>query len=129
MPPELQHYIFAYMSAILRNMGHFPIIVGGVEDHVHILMGYNINQNIPDLVRELKTATSKMINGSGKIPYTFAWQRGYAVFSYSHSHIDRVASYISNQAEHHRRRSFREELSEIYKQYDVVYDERYAFDI
>lgn len=129
IPSKLLPNVFAYMSTVLRNMGHFPVIIGGVEDHVHILVGYNVNQSVPDMVRELKTSTSKMISRSGETRYPFGWQRGYACFSYSHSHIKTVSSYIFRQADHHKRHTFREELSEIYRLYGVDYDDRYAFDI
>lgn len=121
--------IFAYLSTVLRNMGHFPVIIGGIADHVHILTGYNVNQPIPEMMREIKTATTKMINRSGKINYSFGWQRGYACFSYSHSQIGSVASYISNQAVHHKKQNFREELIKLYELYDVDYNKDYAFDI
>lgn len=128
LPPLVQDRIYRYMVTVLRDKGHFPIAVGGTENHVHILIDYNISHPIPDMVRELKTCVTKLINTNHLIPFQFAWQRGYACFSYSASQVDAVKNYITHQAEHHSKMTLRDEMVAIYHRFGVEYDEKYVFD-
>jgi len=98
-----------------------------MPDHVHILLGYNPNQLLTDLVRDIKAVTSKFINDHRWIYGKFEWQAGYGAFSYSKSEIDNVIKYIDSQEKHHARRSFREEFMELLKTFNVDYDEHYLF--
>lgn len=128
-PPLVQDRIYRYMATVLRDKGHFPIAVGGTENHVHILIDYNLSHPIPDMVRELKTCVTKLINTNHLIPFQFAWQRGYACFSYSASHVSAVKNYITHQAEHHNKMTLREEMIAIYQRFGVEYDEKYVFEV
>ena len=119
--------IHAYISRILMNQGQDPIIVGGVEDHVHILLAYSGNILISDLVKEIKLGTSSYIKKHCMMPYKFEWQRGYACLSYSHSHIDAVRNYIANQETHHKRQSMRDEICGILSKFAISYDANYIF--
>ena len=76
LPPLTQDRVHSYMATVLRDKGHFPVAIGGTENHVHILIDYNLSQPIPDMVRELKTSVTKFINSNHLIPFQFAWQRG-----------------------------------------------------
>ena len=117
--------IHAYMGGVLRRMGHIPLCIGGTEDHVHILISYNMNQLIPDLVREVKTSTSRFIAAQRFVRCKFEWQAGYACLSCSQSHVEAVEKYISNQFEHHRHTSLDDEIVRIMDKYDIPYDLRY----
>ncbi|MBD5331617.1 MAG: transposase [Bacteroides sp.] len=123
--PEWQKEIHAYLSGILSRRGHIPVIVGGVENHVHLLFRYNITELIPDLVRELKTNSGKFISTKFPLHGRFYWQGGYGCFSVSYSKLDNVKSYIANQTQHHGQRTFREEMVGFLKGYNVDFDERY----
>lgn len=79
--------VHSYISGTLRQMGHHVHRVGGIDSHVHILIGYNIVQPIPELMRQLKANSSRFINDSHIIPYKFSWQPGYGCFSHSRSQI------------------------------------------
>lgn len=129
LTPLVQDRIYRYMATVLRDKGHFPIAVGGTENHVHILIDYNLSHPIPEMVRELKTCVTKLINTNHLIPFQFAWQRGYACFSYSASHVSAVKNYITHQAEHHNKMTLREEMIAIYQRYGVEYDEKYVFEV
>jgi hypothetical protein len=83
---------------------------------------------LSDLVREVKKSSNEFINEENFTRYKFSWQEGYGVFSYSHSHLDRVIRYIMNQKKHHSRKTFREEYLEFLEKFNVPYDERYLFD-
>tara|TARA_R110002072_G_scaffold172205_1_gene326128 strand:+ start:28237 stop:28680 length:444 start_codon:yes stop_codon:yes gene_type:complete len=114
----------AYLGGIVRELTGIPLSVGGVEDHVHLLVGLKTTHCIADFMRELKKSTSRWIHDDiGYKP--FEWQNGYAVFSLSPSAIPEVRRYIENQEEHHRKRTFREELIEMLDRAGVKYDPRY----
>ncbi len=126
--PSYQPRIHAYMAQALLGMGHLPVIVGGVADHIHILMCYSGKQSLPDMVRDLKINTAKFINGQRMTGCHFQWQKGYACFSYSHSHVPAVKNYILNQYEHHKGCTFREEVRRMLNLYGVEYEEEYLFE-
>lgn len=125
--PAIRSDVYAYIAAILRDMGHIPIEIGGTDDHIHILLSYNINQSIPDLVRQVKACSSKMIKR--KIPSNrpFAWQTGYGVFSYSKSQLPHVRAYISNQVAHHKNMTMEEEFERFLQKFGTQYQREYIF--
>ena len=104
------------------------ISIGSMPDHLHILIGYNVNQNIPDLVEQIKTASNHWIKEQKFTNFKFNWQNGYGAFSHSRSQIDSVARYVLNQEEHHKKRSFREEYIDILKKMDIQFKDEYLFD-
>ncbi len=117
-----------YTTKIIQSNGHKLIAIGSMPDHIHIFIGYNLNQTIPDLVEDIKTSSNKWINNNNLSRYKFDWQIGYGAFTHSHSQIDKVAKYVLNQEEHHKIKSFREEYMEILKKLDIKYNEKYLFD-
>ncbi len=96
--------------------------VGGVEDHVHALLGLKPSHCISDFVRELKKASS--VWAQDKEPQ-FQWQEGYAIFAVSFSQMDSVIRYIRRQEEHHRKRTFVDELKDLLEKHKIKYDEKY----
>ena len=120
--------VFKCMTGIIKNKGHKPIIINGVSDHVHILVGFVPSGSISDLVRDIKNNSSKYINDHNFLHGKFAWQGGYGVFSYSHSQLGGVCNYISNQEQHHKKASFRDEYLEFLRKFDIDFDDRYLFD-
>ncbi|MDX1963041.1 MAG: IS200/IS605 family transposase [Pirellulales bacterium] len=117
-----------YLGGIIKGEGGLPIQIGGVADHVHLLIKLKPTIVIPDLLRQLKANSSKWINathgGAGK----FHWQDGYAIFSVSQSNADIVGKYILSQPEHHREIAYQEELLLLLKKHQVDYDERYLWE-
>ena len=128
LSPEIRTRLFDYMSGIVRGEKGVTIAIGGVEDHVHLLFGWRTDEAISVLMRNLKANSSKWIHQSYPELREFRWQEGYAIFSVSESQVDRVKSYIANQEDHHRVKSFQEELVEFLKAHNVPYDERYLND-
>jgi REP element-mobilizing transposase RayT len=92
-----------YITGIVQNHRHKMLAIGSMPDHLHILIGYNLNQLIPDLVEEIKTSTNSWIKGKRLSKFKFEWQKGYGAFTHSHSQIDLVAKYILSQEEHHKK--------------------------
>jgi REP element-mobilizing transposase RayT len=117
-----------YMTGIVQNHQHKMLAVFCMIDHVHILIGYNVNQLIPDLVEELKTSSNAWIKNKRFTKFKFEWQKGYGAFTYSHSQIDTVVKYILNQEKHHKKKSFREEYLEMLEKNDVTFNQEYLFD-
>ena len=128
LPPTIRTRVHAYIAETLRRLGHHPIKVGGVQNHVHILVDYSPSQSIPEMVRDTKASTTKFINSQRFIPFLFAWQRGYACFSHSPSQIPDVKSYVEHQNEHHNNMSLRDEIVKLYTRYGIEYNEEYIFE-
>ncbi len=117
-----------YMAGIIKEKEQKPIIVNGMPDHIHAFIGLKPSMRISDLVRDIKNNSSKFINEKGFVRGKFNWQEGYGVFSYSHSHIERVYNYILNQEEHHRKKSFKEEYLDLLKKFEIEFKEEYVFE-
>jgi hypothetical protein len=83
---------------------------------------------ISDFIKEIKVESNEFITNKKWIRGKFSWQEGYRVFSYSHSHIDRVLKYILNQEEHHKRKNFRQEYHHLPEKFEIPFEEKYLFD-
>jgi putative transposase len=115
-----------YIGGTIRGLGGFPEEVGGVADHVHLLMGLKATHCLADVMRELKKASSIWVHKEiGSSSQMFAWQEGYAAFTVSATARAAVRKYIAGQEEHHRTRSFREELIEMLGKAGIEYDPKY----
>ena len=125
---EYRKEIFSYMSGIITNLNHKSIIINGIDDHVHILLGLNPAKTISDTVWEIKRSTSLFINEKKWFKNKFNWQDGYGGFSYSRSQIDKVYKYIQNQQQHHHRQTFKEEYTEFLKKFEIEYDQQFLFE-
>ena len=124
----LRQRIHAYLAGTCRNLHSPSLIVGGVEDHVHLLLRLGKELNVSTLVRELKRESSKWIKALDPDLRAFYWQQGYGAFSLSPSHVDPLKKYIASQEEHHRRETFQDEFRRLLKKYGIDYDERYVWD-
>lgn len=120
--------VFKYISGIITAKGQKSIIVNGVSDHLHVFVGLKPSMQISDLIRDIKNNSSKFINDQKYLRSKFEWQKGYGVFSYSASHIDRVYQYIANQELHHQKMTFQDEYISLLKKFQIEYDEKYHFD-
>ena len=105
-------------------MGGIAEGIGGTADHVHLLVGLKATHCLADVLRELKKASSLWVHEELKI-LGFAWQEGYAAFTVSATSRKQVLSYIANQEDHHRVKSYREELIELLERAGIEYDPRY----
>ena len=118
----------AYLAGITRNLECPPLIVGGVEDHVHLLCRLGKQISISDLLRTLKRDSSKWIKGEEPRLGDFYWQDGYGAFSISPSHVDELTRYIATQEEHHRHETFQDEFRRLLEKYGLAWDEKYVWD-
>jgi REP element-mobilizing transposase RayT len=120
--------VFKYMAGIIKGKGQKPIIVNGVENHVHVFVGLEPSMSISDLVRDIKNNPTNFINEQKYVDKRFQWQKGYGAFSYAHSQINDVYQYILNQEAHHAKKTFHEEYLDFLQKFEIEYDERYLFD-
>ncbi|AFH48959.1 Transposase [Ignavibacterium album JCM 16511] len=125
---NLREEIFRYISGVIKEKGHKPIIVNGYSDHVHCFVGLKPSVAISDLVRDIKNNSSKFINEKKYLRGKFNWQEGYGVFSYSHSQIKKVYDYILNQEIHHKKKSFKEEYLELLRKFEIEFKPEYLFE-
>ena len=116
-----------YITGIIQNNGHKLIAIGSMPDHIHIFIGYNLNQTIPHLVEKIKTSSNHWITNKNLTRFKFYWQKGYGAFSHSHSQVDIVAKYVLNQEEHHRKKSFRKEYIEMLNDFKITFKDEYTF--
>lgn len=119
---------FKYMAGIIKEKSQKSIIVAGVTDHVHLLIGLKPAMALSDLVRDVKNNTTNFINDKKFIKGKFSWQEGYGAFSYSHSQLDTVYQYILNQEEHHKKKTFKEEYLDLLQKFEIEHDEKYLFE-
>jgi len=117
-----------YLGGILLNHDCQPLIVGGVEDHVHILSTLSRTGAASELVKEVKRGSSLWLKTRSPDLRDFAWQNGYGMFSIGFSQVEAVRRYIAKQEEHHRKVTFQDELRELLRRYEIEFDERYVWD-
>ena len=117
-----------YIRGIISNLNCKLLAIYCNPDHTHILIGIRPVIAISDLVREIKSSSSKFIHDKFDKNNHFHWQNGYGVFSCSFSQIDKVQQYIMNQNEHHRKRTFREEYLDMLNKTNTPYKNEYLFD-
>jgi putative transposase len=125
---DLRTRTHAYLVGTCRNLDSPSLIVGGVEDHVHILCRFSKTLKLADLIRELKRESSKWLKTQAEELKDFYWQDGYGAFSISPGHVKSLKEYIAAQEEHHRKESFQEEFRRICAINGVEIDERYVWD-
>jgi REP element-mobilizing transposase RayT len=124
----LREEMHRYLGGILSNLNCQPIIVGGVEDHVHLLSALARTCSAAEMVKELKRSSSLWIKKKSASLQDFNWQSGYGIFSIGFSQIPTVKNYIGSQEEHHRRITFQDEFRALLERYGIDYDDRYVWD-
>ena len=121
--PDWRPHLHEYLGGTVRGLGGVAEAVGGVEDHVHLLISLNTTNAPANIVRELKKASS--IWAKEKHEPSFSWQEGYSIFSTSWTHVHVLRRYIANQEQHHRKTSFMDEFKRLLEKNGVKYDPKY----
>ncbi len=124
---EDQIALYSYMDMIIKANESIPIIINGVEDHVHILCVMSKNIALAKLVEEIKRHSGRWIKIKGTFYSNFAWQAGYAGFSVSSSLHDKTKMYIEKQEAHHQRLTFKDEYLLFLKEYAIEYKKEYIW--
>jgi REP element-mobilizing transposase RayT len=125
---KLRGEMHAYLVGTCNNLGSPSLIVGGVADHVHLLVRLSKNIAVATFVRELKRESSKWIKDKGPDLDKFHWQQGYGAFSISPGHKEDLTSYIATQEDHHTRETYQDEFRRLLGKYHIEYDEKYVWD-
>ena len=122
---ELRTRLCDYIGGIVKSEGGALLAAGGMPDHVHLLVILHASECVADMLRLIKTNSSKWIHETWPDRREFAWQPGYAAFTVSRSSLDKVQAYIEGQVVHHARLSFEDEFVSFLKRHGVSYDEKY----
>lgn len=125
---ELKAQLFPYMRGILRELQVKTLAINGVDDHVHLLFALPPSLSVAEVMRILKTNSSRWVHESSTARRMFGWQSGYGAFSVSQSNVVDVVEYIRGQEEHHQKRTFQEEYVVFLKKHGIEYDERYIWE-
>jgi putative transposase len=128
LTPDIEERVWSYVGGIARENKMTALQVGGIEDHIHILLGAPPTIAPSKAAQLIKGGSSKWIHETFPNMRAFAWQDGYGAFTVSKSAVPDVIKYIQSQREHHRTTTFQEEYLLLLKSHDVEYDERYLWD-
>ena len=124
---DLEKRVWAYLGGIARENKMTALQVGGIDDHLHILLGSLPTIALSKAAQLIKGASSKWIHETFPQMRGFAWQDGFGAFAVSKSNIAEVIKYIQTQRKHHRMRTFQEEFLLLLKRHGIEYDERYLW--
>ena len=125
---ELRDRLWPFLGGIARQNKMKALEIGGVEDHVHILLSLPPTIPISKAMQLIKGGSSKWIHDTFPEHRTFAWQEKYGAFSVSVSQLENIIRYIQGQEEHHRRTTFQEEFVALLKKHRVEFDEKYLWE-
>lgn len=119
--------LYKYISGIISNKNQKLMIINGMPNHIHLLIGTKPTCNLSDLVRDIKANSSKWINEKRFVKGKFEWQTGFGAFTVSQSGVNNVINYIKNQEEHHKVKTFKEEYIDFLKANEIDYNTEYVF--
>ena len=124
IPPDMKERLWSYTAGICKHQKVFVHAIGGIEDHVHLLLQFPATIAISEAVKTIKANSSGWMSDQiGK----FAWQEGYGAFGVSKSNLATVVEYIQNQEKHHRRMTFEDEFIALLEKHGIEYDPKYVF--
>ena len=126
--PDIESRIWAYLGGIARENDLKAIFIGGIENHVHLLLGIPPTLAVSKAVQMIKGGSSAWLKDAFPGTRGFGWQDGYGAFTVSKSLVSEVENYIRNQREHHRVKTFEEEYRAVLEKHEIRFEERYLFD-
>ena len=119
--------LYQYITGVISNKDQKLMIINGMPDHLHLLIGTKPNCNLSALVRDIKANSSKWINEKRLVAGKFEWQTGFGAFTLGQSQISKVVNYIRNQEEHHKKQTFQEEYIDFLNAYKIDFNNEYLF--
>ncbi len=125
--PSFKEELQKYHGGIVRQRQQKLIAINCMPDLAHVLLGLKPTESVSELLGKIKTGSTNYINMQRWIGCRFSWQEGFGAFSVSQSHLNAVISYIDNQEQHHRRKTFHQEYLEFLNRHDIPFDKRYVF--
>ena len=124
---EFGDELYRYMGGIVKGEGGIPLQIGGMPDHVHLVLKLKPVHSVSEIMKKAKGNSSKWINKNNRLATRFEWQEGYAAFSVSESQLPAAIKYVNEQEKHHKKLSFKEELIRILQRHQIEYDEQYLW--
>jgi putative transposase len=124
---EWKEELYKFITGVVTHKGQKLIAINGMADHIHLLVGMKPTLALSDLVRDIKSNSSRFIREKGWVRGMFEWQEGFGAFTLGHSQLPQIIPYIANQEEHHRVRTFREEYIGFLQKYEIDYKPEYVF--
>ncbi|PCJ63223.1 MAG: transposase [Planctomycetota bacterium] len=125
---NIRENLHAYIGGIINRLKGVPLSIGSVADHIHLLIVLPRTCSPSNLIKEIKTSSTKWIKNQSSVYQNFHWQGGYGIFSISPNHKKALEQYIINQAEHHKKVTFQDEFLRLLKKNDIQWDDRYIWD-
>jgi REP element-mobilizing transposase RayT len=125
---DVEFRLYSYIKAICQDHESPLLQIGGIADHIHLLVNLSRKHATSKFVNKIKSHSSKWIKTINNDFKDFAWQAGYGAFSVGQLEYQKVVNYISNQKEHHKMISFKEEYLKFLKTYGIKYDEKYLWE-
>ena len=122
--PEIKNELYQYMIGIIGKEGGLVLQIGGMPDHIHIVIKLKPIHSLSEIIKKVKANSSKWLNKSNRLPFKFSWQEGYGAFTASESQIQAIIRYVKEQENHHRRMPFKDEFIRILKLNKVEFDEK-----
>jgi putative transposase len=123
-----QKRLYEYIGGIIRAQDGHLIEIGGIEDHVHILVALSPKKSLSDTIRDIKANASRWSNELPEATQRFEWQKGYGAFTVSYSQVEHVRKYIQNQREHHQTKTFKEEYIRYLELHNITFERKYLFE-
>jgi putative transposase len=125
--PSLEARLHPYLGGVAKTHDMTALAVGGVEDHVHLLLSLPGTLPVAKAIQLIKGGSSKWVHDTFPDMQYFAWQEGYGAFSIGISQVERTRTYIHRQAEHHRSMSFEDEFVQFLRRHGIALDPRYVW--
>ena len=122
---NFQSDLQGYLGGIVKNQGGVPLAIGGIEDHMHLLVGLTASHRLDYFLRDIKAGSSGWTRREQNP--NFSWQPGYAAFTVSPGNLDSASRYIRNQREHHRAKDFKSEYLELLRSGRIDFDEKFLW--
>jgi REP element-mobilizing transposase RayT len=119
--------LYKYICGIVNGKKQKVYAIGGVADHIHILLSIKPDIALSDLIRDIKTSSAKWINDQKLIAGKFHWQEGFGAFSSTQSQLDSIIQYIHQQEKHHQKQSFKQEYQGLLQKFEIEYKDEYLF--
>lgn len=126
--PQWEEELYKYITGIVQNKGQKMLSINGTSNHIHFCIGMKPTCCLSDLVREIKKSSNIFIKEKQFTPFNFQWQEGFGSFSYSHSQLNDVIKYITNQKEHHKTRTFKDEYLSFLNAFEIEFKDEYLFE-
>lgn len=126
--PDIEPRLYPFTGGIVRSLDGSLYTIGGIPDHIHMLVRWNTKDPIASFVGQVKSRSSFWVNETFPGSPHFKWQGGYGVFSVSPSNKEQVEHYILNQKEPHRSRDFKSEFVQMLNAHEIDYDPKYLWD-